>query len=471
MEKGLKELLESAVLSDETKAALSEAWESKLDEVRANLREEESKKLREEFASRFAADKLELVEAMDRMLNDAVKSHATKAAAELKGLQEERTRLTSAIKEARAEYKAKIASQSQVIESFLLNTLRNELTEFAQDHQALRAQRVKVAEEAAALKSQFDAKLAESMEKLQTIVVGKLHEEITELKTQQKALAEAKADTSKKLVEHRSQLNTETQKGIKMLESFVMSQLNKELMEFEQDKKNLVEARVRFASEAKAKMEETRKSFVARATKIVESTVDSHLRKELTQLKEDLVEARQNIFGRRLFEAFQSEFMASYLSEGTQVKKLSNQLQEAQAKLDEAAKAINDKAKLIESMERRVKLSEERALRERTLNELLSPLSKDKRVVMGELLESVQTQSLKVAFHKYLPTILNENDRGSSQKGRQLLSETPVTAKRPTSSEVTGDRNNRLTESARAENVEDNVEEILELRRLAGIEK
>lgn len=470
MEKGLKELLESSVLSDETKSALSEAWNSKLDEVRASVREEEETKLREEFASRFAADKHELVEAMDRMLGDAVKENAAKAAVELKALQEERTRLTSAIKEARADYKAKIASQTQVMETFFLETLKKELTEFAQDHSALRAQRVKVAEQSAALETQYQTKLSENMEKLQSIVVKKLAEEMNELKAQKSSLAETEARVAKSLNEHRAELNTQTAKSIKMLESFVVGQLSKEVKEFEADKANLAEARVRFATEAKSKLEEQRKAFVARATKIVESTVDAHLRKELSQLKEDLVEARQNIFGRRLFEAFQSEFMTSYLSEGTQVKKLTSQLAEAQARIDEAHKATEEKAKLLESMERRVKLSEERATRERTLNELLSPLSKDKRAVMGELLESVKTAALKTAFQKYLPTILNENDRGSSQKGRQLLSETPVTAKRPVS-EVTGDRNNRLTESARAETVEENQNEILELRRLAGIEK
>jgi len=471
MEKGLKELLESTVLSDETKSALAEAWNSKLDEVRANVREEEETKLREEYANRFAADKNELVEAMDRMLGDAVQGYAAKSAAELKALQEERTRLTSAIKEARAEYKAKIASQTQVMETFFLESLKKELTEFAQDHKALRVQRVKVAEQAASLEDQYNTKLSEAMDKLQGFVVSKLNEELNALKSQKASLAETEVRVAKSLNEHRSELNNQTAKSVKMLESFVVGQLSKELKEFEADKQGLVEARVRFASEAKAKLEEQRKAFVARATKIVESTVDAHLRKELSQLKEDLVEARQNIFGRRLFEAFQSEFMTSYLSEGTQVKKLSNQLMEAQARLDEATAVIDEKAQLIESMQRRVKLSEERAARQRTLNELLSPLSKDKRAVMGELLEHIKTPALKEAFNKYLPTILNENDRGSSPKGRQLLSETPVTAKRPTSSEVTGDRNNRLTESARAEIVEENQNEILELRRLAGIEK
>jgi hypothetical protein len=73
-----------------------------------------------------------------------------------------------------------------------------------------------------------------------------------------------------------------------------------------------------------------------RATKVVESTVESHLRKELSQLKTDLVEARQNIFGRKLFEAFQSEYMTSYLSDGTKAKQLSNELLSVKAQLAEA---------------------------------------------------------------------------------------------------------------------------------------
>jgi hypothetical protein len=47
-------------------------------------------------------------------------------------------------------------------------------------------------------------------------------------------------------------------------------------------------------------------------------------------------------------------------------------------------------------------------VREKTLAELVAPLSKDKRQVMVELLESVQTANLKKQFDKYLPAVLNE---------------------------------------------------------------
>src|SRR5690606_1255508 len=128
MENGLKELLENVMLGEETKTAFLEAWNHKREEARSAIREEEETKLREEFSSRPAADKAELVEAMDRMLTDAVKNQTTQTFEATKALKEERAKLTKAIKEARAEYKTRLAGNLQVVETFVLGQLKNELT-------------------------------------------------------------------------------------------------------------------------------------------------------------------------------------------------------------------------------------------------------------------------------------------------------------------------------------------------------
>lgn len=471
MENGLKELLESNVLSEETKTAFLEAWNHKLDEARNAVREEVETQVREEYATRFAADKAELVEAMDRMLTDAVKAHATETFDATKALKAERARLTQAVKEARGEYNTRLASNIKMVETFVLEQLKSELVELSADHNAIKAQRVRLANEISEAKAQYEAKLAETADRLQGFVVSKLSEELSKLATQQKQLAEQKVFAARKLREHRMELNSHTAAGINKLEAFVVEQMSKEISELHIDKRNLVEAKVRMVSEAKQKMDETRKAFITRASKLVESTVEKHLRAEMTQLKDDLREARENLFGRRLFEAFQSEFMTSYLAEGTKVKKLMNQLNEAESQLNESAARMAEQAKLMESMQRRAHIAEGRAQRERTLNELLSPLAKDKRAVMGELLESVKTDSLKTAFHKYLPAVLNESAKGSTTQGRRTLAEASApTAKRTVA--VTGNRpNNRLAESARAEDVSNTESEIIELRRLAGLEK
>ncbi len=411
MDNGLKELLESELLSEETKSAFLEAWNNKVAEVKASLHQEVETKVREEFARRYDQDKNNLVEAMDNMLSDAVTKHAKVTYEAGKALKLERVKLTKAIKETRAAYKTRVSNHMKTLETFVL----------------------------------------------------------TQLKPQMQSLTESKVKVIKKLREHRVALNKQAASRLNTLESFVVDQLKKEVFEFKQDKDALVEMKVKMASEARVKLDETKKAFIDRASKLVEKTVENHLRKEMTQLKEDIRGARENIFGRRLFEAFQAEYMTSYLSEGTKVKKLSNALKESEQKLAEATQKISNSKTLMEQAQRRVVLSEERAQRVKTLNELLKPLNRDKREVMESLLETVKTVNLKEAFRKYLPAVLNETVRDNKVGNRQVIAEARPEQKRTVA--VTGNRGNRLTESAATEDNQTQNAEIVELRRLAGIER
>jgi hypothetical protein len=470
MQKGFKELLESEVLSEDTKTALAEAWNAKLDEVREAVKGEVEAEVREEFSLRYEQDKGNLVEAMDRMLTDTVSKYATESAETTRALKEERAKLSEAIKEQRASYKAKLAAHTQMMEQFVLNQLRDELKEISEDHAAMQTQRVKLAQEISEAKATYDAKLAENMERLQGFVLTKLSEQVQAGKAQAQSLAESRVADAKKLREHRTSLNEQAAARINKLEGFVLEQLTKELRELETDKSNLVEAKVRLVAESKQALESTRKAFIERASKIVESTVEASIRKEMTQLKEDIVAARENIFGRRLFEAFQAEYMTSYLSEGTQVKKLTAKLQEAETRINSLATKLNESADAVKVSVRRVQIAEERASRVKTLNELLSPLSKEKRNIMGELLESVKTPNLKTAFQKYLPAVLNENVKAKDQGRRPLSEAAPAIEKKTVA--MTGDRPNRLAESARVEDsAQRETAEIVELRRLAGIDQ
>lgn len=467
MNNGLNGLLESGLLNEETKTALEEAWNAKLDEVRASLREDVEAQVREEFSVRFEQDKSNLVEAMDNMLTDAVKQYAAESVAATKALNEERTKLTTAIKEARADYKAKTAAHVSMLEQFVMTQLAEELKEISEDHRAMQEQRVKLAQEISEAQASYDSRLNEHADKLQQFVMAKLSEELSKVKAQEKALAEQRVMDAKKLREHRIEMNEQTAARINKLEGFVLEQLNKEVGELLEDRNALVEARVRLVAESKAKLDETKKAFIARASKLVESTIESQIRSELTQLKEDIKEARNNMFGRRLYEAFQAEFMTSYLSEGSEIRKLQAQLTESKTALAQATEILNEKNGEIQASARRAKLAEERAARVQIKNELLSPLSKEKRNVMEELLDTVKTDKLKEAFQKYLPTVLNEGTRTANQ-GRRTLAEAAEPKKTVA---VTGNRVNPLAESARAEEVpalSDN--DRAELRRLAGIE-
>lgn len=414
METGFEKLLEGAVLSEDTKAALSTAWKRKLDEARSEIRDEEAYKLREEFASRFESDKSDLVEAMNLMITDSLSETFKEIEDEKKELVSERKALSDKLSKADAEKEKSISEHAKVMEKFILNVLSKEIRELNESVKEIGAEK--------------DKFISESKE------------------------AEAKREE-------------ESDKKLDVLESFVRKQLAKELNEFQQDKRQLVETRVKLITEGRAKMAETRKAFIERASRIVESTIEERLTSELTQLRSDLKEAKQLHFGRKLFEAFQEEFLSSHLSEGTKVKKLMTELDVAKRTISESATRIAESKKVVENMQRRINLAEDKAQREKTLNTLLAPLNRENRKIMSELLESVQTPALKAAFDRNLPHLM---ESGASSQGRRMLSETSAKTK-PV--EVTGNRTTRLVESTQQKDVDTFEIEINDLKRLAGIKK
>jgi hypothetical protein len=204
-------------------------------------------------------------------------------------------------------------------------------------------------------------------------------------------------------------------------------------------------------TEGKKVIAEAKATFVKNAAEKVEKIIENALTGELTTLKEDIQKAKENEFGRKIFETFSAEFMTSTLAEGTQVAKLSRQVEEVNAQLDEANKVITDKEVAIMEAKRETKIAKDMTDRKATLNEMMAPLSKDQKEIMGALLESVKTEKLRDAFNKYLPNVLKEDAKVSTEKAK-LTENTKV---------VTGDKATSQSETGTAE--------IINLKKLAGI--
>ena len=306
----------------------------------------------------------------------------------------------------------------EALDKMVTETLTAELKEFADEKQALAEDRVK-----------FKQQMVENAGKFNDFMVSKLAEEIKELRSDRKTQTEA----------------------IAKLEKFVISALAEEIKEFEQDKRAVVETKVKLVAEAKTKLAELKEAFVKRSAKLVKETVTENLGSELTQLKEDIQTARENMFGRRLFEAFASEFAVTHLNENAELKKLADEIADKEAKLSEAQQAIAEKEELVESKDREVQVIKESVARKETLAELLKPLNKEKASIMMDLLEGVQTAKLQNAYDKYLPAVLNNSAKPKAEK--------PVLTE---SKEVTGDKESAKT----IVEVDNNV---VELRRLAGL--
>ena len=166
-----------------------------------------------------------------------------------------------------------------------------------------------------------------------------------------------------------------------------------------------------------------------------------------------------------MFEAFAAEFMTSHLAEGTEVKKMSGKLKEMEAQLEDANKQISEKQVAISEAEKKARIAESTAKRDKILSELLEPLSKDKKDIMQDLLESVQTDNLKKQYEKYLPTVLNENVKVESKKeSKETLKENVEPKARTQKTVVTGNKTVHI-----GPETTDPGAEIINLKKLAGL--
>jgi hypothetical protein len=307
----------------------------------------------------------------------------------------------------------------EALDKMMTEGLSTEIQQVAAEKQALAEDRVR-----------FQTKMKESATKFNGFLVTKLAEEIGELRRDRK-------------------MHTE---GVAKLENFVVQALAREITEFAKDKRDVVETKVRLVREARGKLEQLKARFIKESASKMSQAVSSHLKSELNQLQEDIKIARENNFGRRIFEAYATEFGATHLNEKAEVRKLYDLLSHKDRKLAEAITLTQNAKVLIESKERELHIIRESNERQSTMDELLRPLNKEKQEVMSNLLESVQTNRLKNAFEKYLPAVLEDR----SVKARKVISE-QVTA-------VTGDK----TVPSQQE-YNDAKSNVIDLKRLAGL--
>lgn len=356
-----KQLVESGVMSEETKNVVEAAFAQKIQENRDQV----TAQLREEFAQKYNHDKGIMVEAIDKMLSERL-------AAEMAELYDDKKSLY----EAKVAYQQKMTSDSKKLESFVINQLGKELVEFQGDRK----------------------KVSENFEKL---------------------------------------------------ENFIVHALAKEITEFAEDKRNLAETKVKLVREAKQKFGEIRQAFIQRSARVVESAVTKKLKAEIRQFKEDIDSSRNNDFGRRIYEAFAQEYSASFLNEKSETSKLLKIIQKKEQALAEAQQSIAEKQRIAESTQRELRVQKDLMERKAVMAEMLAPLSADKREIMQDLLESVQTSKLSSAFDKYLPAVMEGEKKVATKKA--MLNE---------SAEITGNRETKPGVG---------LDNILDLRKLAGL--
>jgi hypothetical protein len=341
--------------------------------------------------------------------------------------EELREQITATLREEFAQkYEHDKSVMVEAVENMLADRLTAELKEFAEDRQGLVEARAK-----------YVAKMKNDTKAMESFVLQNLQKELSELHEDRKAVANNMAK----------------------LESFLVDALAKEIAEFHTDKKDLAETKVRLIKESKEKFAAIKERFLKKSAQVVESAITNGITREMTQLKEDIEAARRNDFGRRIFESFASEYAASHLNEKSETAKLLKIVEKKEQELSEAAKIVAETQKLVEAKETQLKIAKDIAERKEIMGELLNPLGGDKRAVMRELLESVQTERLHTAYDKYLPAVME----GSTNKKKQALTEAAAPETSSQKEVVTGDKKAQQIGS------EEKSAEIFDIRRLAGL--
>ena len=335
-------------------------------------------------------------------------------------------KMTEAREQVRAELREEFAQRYEHDKTVMVEALDRMVTEgLTAEISAVAAEKQALAED----RVKFNVKMKESATKFNDFMVTKLAEEIGELRKDRQQHSQ----------------------GLEKLEKFVVQALAGEIMEFAQDRRDVVETRVRLVREARGQLEALKSRFVKESAAKMSHSVAKHLRAELSQLQEDIKIARENNFGRRIFEAYAAEFGATHLNENAAVRELNRMVADKNRQLAEATQTLEKAKVLVESKEREIRMIKESNVRESTMEELLAPLNEEKREVMKNLLESVQTARLKGAFEKYLPAVLAE---GKTAKARSVIAESHVA--------VTGDKNVKVIE-------EEDRSNVIDIKRLAGL--
>ncbi len=350
------------------------------------------------------------------------------------GLQEAwESKISEARDELTAELREEFAQRyshdkSQIVEAmdkFISEKVTAEILQIAEEKQSLANDRVK-----------YHKAISEHAKLLDKFVTQAVANEVRELR----------ADRSK-VSEH-----------VEKLDEFVTEQLAGELSEFHEDKKSLVEQKVKMVREGKKQLAESKVDFIKKAADKVENVVNNVISKEVSSFRNDITKARENDFGRRIFEAFANEYGTSYLNESKDLKNLQKQVADMDAKLNEANEKIAKEQETANLVESKLKVANDRFERKETLNELMSPLGKEKKEIMSDLLESVKTENLEKQFNKYLPSVLD----GKTPRVKKTLSESVV------KKEHTGDK---AAVPSASSNDETGIVEIDVLRKLAGLSK
>ncbi len=418
----IKKVLDSIELPDELQSTILEAWNAEVEKNREAIREEFKTQINEGVGTEVQS----LIEAADAMITSVLNEEIEELRQDRKQIREEAEKLKAKAVKQRVAEARESKRQAELLDSIITEALKHEIKEFHED-------RKRLAESESKVLSQF-----------QQMVNETLTHEMEEFKTDRQKLNES----------------------LVKLENLTVNQLTRELSEFQEDRRELNEQKARLESEYNRRLNEAKDAFIKRAERTISETVDSEINRFITTHKEDIRIAKENTFGRQMFETFAATYMTSHLAEGTELYKLRQQISENEKNMQKMQRIIQESEQKINKSKAALREANEAKRRGDKLNELLRPLNSTQRETMSELLEGVAVEKLEESFNRYVPSVLDTQER--KRQPRRVIAEDKKRSPKEQLSESTGKRDVRSYTLASPTSEEDEVALIM---RNAGLRK
>jgi len=228
----------------------------------------------------------------------------------------------------------------------------------------------------------------ETKKELESAVKKQLEEAVTKAKDE--AAADVRAQLHEQWINERDAL-------ISALDDKVSAFLMTEMKELRDDIERFRDLEAEYAEklvETKSEMASQLKSDMAQLVEKLDAFLEVRLTAEVDELREDITEVRKNDFGRKIFEAFISEYKKFAADDDS----IEGRLNETETKLETTVAKLTETQKELSGLRRAKKLSE-----------VLAPLSGRSREVMEAILKNVNTEQLDEAYKTYIGRVIKES--------------------------------------------------------------
>lgn len=279
------------------------------------------------------------------------------------------------------------------------------------------AQEARVREE---LATRYETDLERIHEAFSQYLEEKIKPHVEELQEGIQTVEKLKADHARKTAKIKEAAKAHVRARVTAMEKVIDKVIKRELSELHEDVVANRRAALKAINEKRAEMERDKQKFRAQGARVLEQIINVKLPKQLDELREDIKAAQQDNFGREIFEAFQNTFRTQFFESSGEFKKVTDRamkLEEENRKIKaRAAKVLREKHEEAEAAKLAARRLQESAKRSQTMARLLKNLSGETREQMKTILEATKTENLEKTYQKFYTQMIREAKKVPTKK-------------------------------------------------------